>query len=170
MLTFGYSMTNDEESEFTTIKDQYGFEDAPLVFDTYCDMARTAFENLTWLPVEGATYIRLTSSPSFPNIGFDLFSGNANVAVYGIYILTDDQGIPSSILTGNEETFKVTRQGNIWYFSEKAENIILYDTSGRIIRREGHIEYFSIQDINPGIYILRATNPKGEKITKKIKR
>ena len=88
-LTYGFSETGIEGS-FSVPLDGSGWEDSPLKFEDNCSIG-TTFDGSGKLEVpEGTKFIRLSSSPDLA-LPFPMFS-NTNVAVYGIYIWTDNNG------------------------------------------------------------------------------
>ncbi|MCD7974010.1 MAG: hypothetical protein LUG18_15340 [Candidatus Azobacteroides sp.] len=169
MLTYGYSTTTDDESEFMVPMSEWGWEDTPLYFDQYCSIGET-FDETSRFHVPEATYIRISSSPYFPNLPMNVFGySNTNVAVYGIYIWTDDQGIPSGTVEQNQQGLKMTHTQENISFSLPV-SLQIHDLSARVLLQEEQVKQASLQKLGKGVYIMTAKAPNGETITKKIYR
>ncbi|MCD7971672.1 MAG: hypothetical protein LUG18_03245 [Candidatus Azobacteroides sp.] len=167
MLTYGYSTTTEEETEFIVPMIMEIIEDTPLFFQAACSVGET-FDQTAIPEVSGVKYIRLSSSPTFPNLPFNVFSNaNTNVAIYGIYIWTDDQGIPSGVNVSTEEKLSMKYDRHIISFSRKVDAEVR-DVSGRVMAQYKGITQMPVSCSEKGVYLIRAITPDGECLTEKI--
>ncbi|MCD7972637.1 MAG: T9SS type A sorting domain-containing protein [Candidatus Azobacteroides sp.] len=169
MLTYGYSTTTDEEDRFTVPLFMGMIPDTPLYFQGACSVGEGISET-DILEVTNAKFIRLSSDPMFPSLPVNAFSGaNTNVAIYGIYIWTDDQGIPSTFPLTEKDKLTMTYENSYISLSQEAA-VEISDLSGRIIEKHSQIKTISLHHLPKGIYLIKSMTANGERLTEKIYR
>ncbi|MCD7973158.1 MAG: hypothetical protein LUG18_10935 [Candidatus Azobacteroides sp.] len=167
VLTYGYSTNTDQEEDFIVPLDSWMEEDTPLYFGQYCSLG-TSFDGTDKVPTPGARYIRLSSNPSFPNLGKDVFyNSSTDVSIWGIYIWTDDQGIPSSAKQAGEENLSYSYGNGQVSFSQMV-NACVYDPSGKAILSLEKTQHLEMHRLPKGLYLLRAKAGNGQQVNAKI--
>lgn len=112
--------------------------------------------------LSGTKYIKLIANKSFANVSIGF---NAYPMILAINLYAKDTG--TSIGSETEDALTINLYGRNLQISEPAD-VVIYDIAGKTVAQYVNMDNAYLNFLNDGIYVVSATNQKGQKTTQKI--